>query len=113
MTNVEKSYRTGIELQTAIKITDKIEWEMNATLSRNKIKNFTEHVDNWDTWSQVSANLGETDLSFSPAIIMGSNFRFNLFENFEIRMFSKYVYPVLAFTNLAVHLLPCLVAGYA
>lgn len=91
MTNVEKSYRTGIELQTAIKITDKIEWEMNATLSRNKIKNFTEYVDNWDTWSQVSTNLGETDLSFSPAIIMGSNFRFMPFKNFEIRMFSKYV----------------------
>lgn len=91
MTNVEKSYRTGIELQTAIKITDKIEWEMNVTLSRNKIKNFTEHVDNWDTWSQVSTNLDETDISFSPAIIMGSNFRYNLFENFEIRMFSKYV----------------------
>ena len=91
MTNVEKSYRAGIELQTAIKIADKIEWEMNATLSRNKIMNFTEHVDNWDTWSQVSANLGETDISFSPAIIIGSNFRFNLFENFEIRIFSKYV----------------------
>jgi len=91
MTNVEKSYRTGIELQTAIQIADKIEWEMNATLSRNKIKNFTEYVDNWDTWSQVSTNLGETDISFSPVIIMGSNFKFNLFENFEIRMFSKYV----------------------
>ena len=89
--NVEKSYRTGIELQTAIKITDKMEWEVNTTLSRNKIKNFTEHVDNWDTWSQVSTNLGETDISFSPAIIMGSNFRINLFENFKIRMFSKYV----------------------
>jgi len=91
MTNVEKSYRAGIELQTAIKIADKIEWEMNTTLSRNRIKNFTEHVDNWDTWSQVSTNLGETDISFSPAIIIGSNFRFNLFENFEIRIFSKYV----------------------
>ncbi len=91
MTNVEKSYRAGIELQTAIQIADKIEWEMNATLSRNKIMNFTEHVDNWDTWSQVSTNLGETDISFSPAIIIGSNFRFNLFENFDIRIFSKYV----------------------
>ncbi len=91
MTNVEKSYRTGIELQTAIQIADKMEWEMNATLSRNKIKNFTEHVDNWDTWSQVSTNLGETDIAFSPSIIIGSNFRFNLFENFKIRMFSKYV----------------------
>ena len=91
MTNVEKSYRAGIELQTATKITDKIEWEVNATLSRNKIKNFTEFVDNWDTWSQISTNLGKTDLSFSPTIIMGTNLRFNLFENFEIIMFSKYV----------------------
>ena len=91
MTNVEKSYRAGIELQTAIQIVDKIELEMNATLSRNKIKNFTEHVDNWDTWSQVSTKLGETDISFSPTIIIGSNLRLNLIENFEIRIFSKYV----------------------
>ncbi len=91
MTNVEKSYRTGIELQAATKILPQLEWEINATLSRNKIKNFTEHIDNWDTWSQVSENLGETDLSFSPAIILGSSIQLKPFKNIKVRIFSKYV----------------------
>ena len=91
MTNVKKSYRTGIELQTATKILPQLEWEINVTLSRNKIKNFTEHIDNWDTWSQVSENLGETDLSFSPAIILGSTIQLKPFKNIKVRIFSKYV----------------------
>lgn len=91
MSNVEKSYRGGIELQAATKILPQLEWDINITLSRNKIKNFTEHIDNWDTWSQVSENLGETDLSFSPAIILGNTIQLKPFKDFEIRMFSKYV----------------------
>ncbi|MCH7657789.1 MAG: TonB-dependent receptor [Bacteroidetes bacterium] len=91
MTNVKKSYRGGIELQAATKILPQLEWEINVTLSRNKIKNFTEHIDNWDTWSQVSENLGETDLSFSPAIILGSTIQLKPFKNIKVRIFSKYV----------------------
>ena len=40
MTNVEKSYRMGLEITAGIKPADFIDWDMNLTLSRNRIKRF-------------------------------------------------------------------------
>jgi iron complex outermembrane receptor protein len=68
MTNVEKSYRAGIELTGGIKLANSLRWDGNITLSRNKIRDFTEYVDDWDTWNQQTINLGTTDLAFSPGI---------------------------------------------
>ena len=42
MVNVDESYRAGIELQAAWKPTSQITWNVNATYSQNKIKDFTE-----------------------------------------------------------------------
>jgi len=36
-------------------------------------------------------DLGEVDLSFSPNIIGGSNISYQLTENFEVSLFSKYI----------------------
>ncbi|GAI12842.1 unnamed protein product, partial [marine sediment metagenome] len=70
MTNIDDSYRMGIELIAGIIPAGKVNWDMNLTLSRNRIRNFTSYVDNWDFWSdpenepyQVVSDLGETDLS--------------------------------------------------
>lgn len=91
MTNVDKSYRLGIELVTGVKISNKLDINANATFSENKITNFTEYVDNWDTWGQDINNIGETDLSFSPNIIVNGNISYELFKNFKTTFISKYV----------------------
>ncbi len=98
MTNVPDSYRTGLELSSAWKISKKLEWQFNTTLSRNIILNFTEYVDNWDYWNdpdnqplQFEKNLGSTDISFSPEIIAGSNLKWNPVKNFNVTWVSKYV----------------------
>jgi len=91
MTNVEKSYRTGIELTSAIKIFSKLKWEGSLTLSRNKIENFTEFVDNWDTWAQDSFALGETDIAFSPAIIFNSQLRCDPIKGLSFILLTHYV----------------------
>jgi iron complex outermembrane receptor protein len=85
MTNVPKSYRTGIELNWGAIFSKKIIWEGNITLSENKIQNFTEYMDNWDSL------LGNTDLSFSPAITGASNLSYNPFKKLNISFISKYV----------------------
>ena len=72
MTNVPQSYRAGIELILGLALTGNLKWDGSLTLSRNKIKSFTEFVDDWDNGGQISRKLGETDLNFSPSII-GSN----------------------------------------
>ncbi len=91
MSNVPESYRAGIELSGGIKIGDFAEWKANATFSRNKIKNLTVYIDNWDTWGQETETYKETDISFSPNIIAASELNFKLFKNSEAAFISKYV----------------------
>jgi len=72
MTNVDHSYRAGVELMAGMKITEKLKWDVNLTLSRNKIRNFNEFIDDWDTSGQIENKLGTTDLAFSPNVIGNS-----------------------------------------
>lgn len=91
MVNVDKSYRTGLELAAGVKITPILRWNGNTTISSNKIEDFTEYVDNWDTWGQESTFLGKTDLAFSPNFTANSQFAFNPVANLEISLISTYV----------------------
>ena len=92
LTNVDESYRSGIELMAGWMPYSLLEWSANLTLSHNKIKNFTEYVDDWDNWgSQESQDLGETDIAFSPNMIFSNNITINPFENFSVALLTKYV----------------------
>lgn len=85
MTNVDKSYRAGLELSMAYKPFSWMKWEANATFSQNKIQNFTEYVDD------LSFELGETDIAFSPNVVGASVFTFYPVENLSVMFNSKYV----------------------
>ncbi len=91
MTNVERSYRTGIELAAAWRPTSMITWEANATFSRNTILDFTAYVDNWDTWSQEVEPLGNTTIAFSPSVIANNIFRVTPVQNLQISLVNQYV----------------------
>lgn len=96
-TNVPESYRAGIELQAATMPVSWLKIGANATLSRNKITNFSEYIDNWDTGLQDSVNKGTTDIAFSPNIIGAGSITFIPFyhhpktKSFEIELLGKYV----------------------
>ncbi|MBL0044423.1 MAG: TonB-dependent receptor [Flavobacteriales bacterium] len=95
-TNVASSYRVGLELSSAIRITDRLLWNANAAFSRNRVRSFTEFVDNWDTGAQQAAELGETDIAFSPAVVVGSELGFRFWKSpakghASITLVSKYV----------------------
>jgi len=81
-TNIKDSYRTGIELSVGIQPFAWLRWEGNATLSRNKIRNYTEYVDTFDAdWNglpQTVNELGTTDIAFSPNTIINSLLDFRL-----------------------------------
>ena len=98
MVNVDDSYRTGIELMGGLKITRALKWDVSATFSQNKIKNFTEYVDNWDYWYdmdnepyQYVTDLGKTDLAFSPNVIVNSQLSFIPIKDLSISLLSNYV----------------------
>ena len=73
MINVPVSYRAGIELSARVLLSRNLKWEPAITLSRNKIKSFTEYIDNWDTWEQIATEHSNTDLSFSPAVVASNS----------------------------------------
>jgi iron complex outermembrane receptor protein len=91
MENVDRSYRTGLEVALAIKLCKKLRWDVNATVSSNKILDFSEYVDNWDDTIQIVNPIGRTNIAFSPALTAGSIFTWEPLKDFNVSLFSKYV----------------------
>ncbi|WP_375561310.1 TonB-dependent receptor [Bernardetia sp. OM2101] len=89
--NVDKSYRTGVEIVANYDFSQKFSWSANATFSQNKIKNFTEFLDDYDNGGQQEINYGETNIAFSPSIIAANTFSFRPATGFSINFLSKYV----------------------
>lgn len=90
-TNVDNSFRRGIEIEGRQKIYNKLEINANLTLSQNIINEYVEYVDNWDTWGQEQIVHKNTDLAFSPNIVWATQFNYKLAENFFLDLNSKYV----------------------
>ncbi|MDR0995232.1 MAG: TonB-dependent receptor [Tannerella sp.] len=74
--NIPDSDREGLELGAAWRICRLLSWSGNLTLSRNRIRNFTEYVDDDDTGGQQAFFLGSTDIAFSPDLTGSSLFHF-------------------------------------
>ena len=68
-TNIKDSYRTGIELQAGIDPTSWLTIEGNASLSKNKIKDFDEVVEDWDN-GETTIHHDNSTLAFSPSTIL-------------------------------------------
>jgi iron complex outermembrane receptor protein len=89
--NIPNSYRAGIELQGKYIFTRYLNLAANIALSRNKIKNFTEFLDDYDNGGQVTNFYGSTDIAFSPATVAGGSINFIPVKKAEISLLSKYV----------------------
>ncbi len=90
-TNTPSSYRLGIELQGKADLWQWLNASANIAFSRNKIKNFTEYIDDYDNGGQKTFQYNNTDISFSPNIIAGATLNFLPVKNGEISLLSKYV----------------------
>ena len=83
--NVGNSYRLGIEAEGSIALSSQLLWQPNLSISRNKNRSFSFQRD-----GQVQ-NLGDTNISYSPSIIGGSNLVYAPSTQFQIGLLSKYV----------------------
>ena len=90
-TNIDNSYRAGIELQGAWIINTYLNIAANLTFSQNKIKNFTELIDDYDNGGAVRNQYNKTDISFSPAVVGAGSINITPVKNGEISLLSKYV----------------------
>jgi iron complex outermembrane receptor protein len=89
-TNVESSYRLGMETMLNIQITKRLVWSGNVTLSQNRIQNFQEKMVDYDLNEEVVVNHGETDIAYSPSVIYGSTLTYTK-GAFEASILRKYV----------------------
>lgn len=88
--NVPDSYRMGIELQGALRPVSWFDWQINATFSRNRIKNFVEFIYE-DEWANpISFDRGDTPIAFSPSVVAGNSFNFH-WRGFDASLQTKYV----------------------
>jgi iron complex outermembrane receptor protein len=79
------SYRVGLEIDADIQLNNQFSIKPNAAFSSNKNRDFVSEIDG------VLQNFGNTNLSFSPNIVVGNIFSYQPKENVQISFLSKYV----------------------
>ncbi|MBR2319002.1 MAG: TonB-dependent receptor [Bacteroidaceae bacterium] len=89
-TNIPESYRAGIELTAGISLPFGLSWDVNATFSRNRIKEFTEVLYDDDTYERWDIKYKETPIAFSPDIIANSNISYS-WRGLEASLQSQFV----------------------
>ena len=91
-TNVDKSYRAGIELEGTFLISKKVALNANATFSQNKIENFTEVLYDYTTdFDVIENNYTNTDIAFSPNVIAAASIHYNPIKQVNLMVQTKYV----------------------
>lgn len=93
--NVDQSYRIGVEFDSKWAVSPKFTWAINASLSDHKIKEFREFFNEYDAAfepiGQQENVYRNTSIAFAPKFIAGNEFTYKFFKGFEAALISKYV----------------------
>jgi iron complex outermembrane receptor protein len=91
--NVASSYRAGVELDGAFQFSKTWTLSGNIALSQNKIKEFTEYIDDYsvEEFRQEAFTYSDTDIAFSPNIVGSAIIEFKPTKNLSLNWLSKYV----------------------
>ena len=83
--NSGKSYRTGIELESIYKATNKLNISANISFSENK------NLDYKTNYNGVITDWGDTDISFSPNVISSAGIQFSASQDLTFTFLNKFV----------------------
>ena len=83
--NSGKSYRTGIELESVYKATNKLNISANISFSENK------NIDYKTNYNGLITNWGDTDISFSPNFISSAGIQFSSSQDLTFILLNKFV----------------------
>lgn len=90
-TNIPESYRMGIEVQGGVLFAEWLRAGGNISLSRNKVTDFTEFIDDYDNGGQKMNTYGSADIAYSPNIVGAATVELIPFKNLELALINKYV----------------------
>ncbi|MEI2748183.1 MAG: TonB-dependent receptor [Ferruginibacter sp.] len=88
--NIPNSFRAGIELTGAARFSTWMNARANVSFSRNRVKNFTEFIDDYDNGGQQTKIYNSSDIAFSPSVVGAATINFIPFKHAEISLISKY-----------------------
>lgn len=96
MENVKSSYRVGVELEAGIPIVaNTLRVDANATISRNKIRNYTAYYnvydENWSFIEQKAENFASTNISYSPSLVGSFSVVYTPASIWRFNLTGKYV----------------------
>lgn len=80
-----KSYRLGLEVDANVQFSKFFSTSTNVALSSNKNQDFTTSLNG------ELVNLGDTNISFSPEVVVGNALNFFPVERLQVSLLSKYV----------------------
>jgi iron complex outermembrane receptor protein len=83
--NSGKSYRAGLEIESSLQIATKLVLQPNITLSTNKNEDFYFERDGTLT------NLGNTNIAYSPNIVVGNALTYSPIKMLQISFLTKFV----------------------
>ncbi len=83
--NVKDSHRFGLEIDANVRLGDKVLLSPNLVFSSNKIQNLSIERDG------IRQNLGDTNIAFSPQVIVGNRIAYQASDSFHLALLSKYV----------------------
>ena len=89
-TNVRDSYRAGLELQVAARLGSKLTFSPTATLSRNRINDYTDYLFNYDTNAEQGTHYQQTDISFSPALTFAYTLEYEPLPGLKLAALARY-----------------------
>jgi len=94
-TNAANSYRTGIEVQGAVNLMERLTWNANVTYSINKIRNFENvnyvYDEQFNLVTVRRETLETTDIAFSPSIVGASHLTISPLNWLDLSFNSKYI----------------------
>ena len=85
-TNIPKSYRAGVEILGTAKFNSWFNATANIAISKNKVLNFTEFIDDYDNGGQKTNNYSSSDIALSPNVVAGGSLNFVPLKNWEISL---------------------------
>ncbi|MDR0667692.1 MAG: TonB-dependent receptor [Prevotellaceae bacterium] len=91
MENVPESYRAGVELTAALRPVKPLQVEATFTWSRNKLKNYTNYVDEEYGAATREEFFPETTIAFSPDVVASAALRYFPLAGLSLALTGKYV----------------------
>lgn len=81
--NAGEGYRTGVELEGVLALSDKVSLQANVTLSRNRNLNKGQFLN--------GEELGETEIAYSPSVVNSTAINYVPVKNLQLALINKYV----------------------